>query len=134
MAIVANKAGTDASNVPFDASFDSPTKAPLSFVTLAIIPPDNTIVAAAPGKSVRVARLLFDVAAATNVQFWDGPVANAKPLTGVITLGVNGSLTFQRDGDRHANPWLKTSPGNALILQSSAAVALGGLIEYFQNL
>lgn len=132
MAIVANKAGTDASNIPFDASFDSPTKVSLNVAPLIV--GDNVLVAAAVGRSVRLARISFDVAGAANLQFFDGPSANAKPLSGVITLGINGAFQLPRDGDRRANPWMKTSPGNALVMVSSAAVNIGGLMEFFQNL
>jgi hypothetical protein len=87
--------------------------------------------AAVAGKSIKLYRLMVDVSAPTNVQFFDGPSAGAKPLSGVITLGAQGSLAMNLD--RVPTPWLHTSVGNALILNSSAGVNLGGMGDVIQS-
>jgi len=98
--------------------------APLNFQPLSAIA-DNTIIAAGSAvQGARVYAMVFDVSAATTVQFFDGPSASAKPLTGLITLGINGSLFLNG-----STPQLQTSPGNALTMSSTSAVNLGGLIK-----
>jgi hypothetical protein len=83
---------------------------------------DNVVLAASPGKYNYVFRMIFDVGGAANIQFFNGASANNLPLTGLITLFAGGSLLFPYD----TIPWLLTTQGNSLVLNSSAAVVLGG--------
>jgi hypothetical protein len=87
-----------------------------------LIAGDNIIMAAVAGKYNYVFRMLFDVSGATNIQFFNGASANNLPLTGLITLFGGGSLLYPYD----EIPWLLTSAGNSLVLNSSQAVTLGG--------
>jgi hypothetical protein len=98
----------------------SATRTPLNFQNLAA--GDNTILAATALKYNYLFRINFDVAAATNLQFFNGPSVNGLSLSGLMTFAANGSLYLPYD----TVPHFLTGQGNALILNSSAAVGLGG--------
>ncbi len=85
---------------------------------------DNTIVAGVAGKSILVWKIMLVLGAtASAITVKDGA---ATALTGPLSLVANGSMTLPFD----AAPWFKTSPGNAFILNSGAAVQLSGLVGY----
>lgn len=91
---------------------------------------DNILVAGVANETVKLYRTLLAFGAGTNVQFFDGPSVNNKPLTGIINMFAGGSINMQPSGI----PWLNaTSLGNGLILNSSAAVNMGGVIGYVQS-
>ena len=101
----------------------------LEFAPLAI--GDNTIVAAVAGKRIYVYRLLLDVSGATNIKFFDGPSASNLPLTGTLPLtGPGASMMLPPTG--YDVPWFQTSSGNALVMTSSAAVNMGGIVDFVQ--
>lgn len=89
---------------------------------------DNVLIGGVAGKSIYAYRLLFDVDAATNIQFFDGASAGAKPLTGLMTLFAGGSFNLPTD----LSAWLVTSAGNGLVMTSAVAANLGGIIGYVQ--
>lgn len=85
---------------------------------------DNTVVAAgASNQIIRVFRIWFVVATATNITFKSG---GSTTLSGVATLGANGSLVFDYEGE----PWFTTAAGQAFVINSSAAVVVGGTVYY----
>ncbi len=91
-----------------------------------LIAGDNVLVAGVALKSVKLYRGIFTVGAATILKFTDGS-AGTVLFTAYLTAG--GSLTFQPSGI----PWITTSNGNALILNSSQAVNGYGGFGYVQS-
>ncbi len=91
-----------------------------------LIAGDNVLVAGVALKSVKLYRGIFTVGAATILKFTDG-AAGTVLFTAYLTAG--GSLTFQPSGI----PWITTSNGNALILNSSQAVNGYGGFGYVQS-
>lgn len=87
---------------------------------------DNTIVAGTASQTVRVYRIFFVVAAATNILIKDGAGTN---LTGAMSFSQNGSFTL----DLTSNPWFVTSGGNAFIINSSNAVQISGRAYYTKS-
>lgn len=90
---------------------------------------DNTIVAAVAGKSVRVHRYELSSAGAVNVKWKDGA---STDLTGLLDLAAAGSGTDAQDNSssRADDGLFQTSKGNALVLNLSAAVVVGGFVDY----
>lgn len=81
---------------------------------------DNTLVAAVAGKSIRVYRIVFTLAAGS-VAFKDGA---STSLTGAMTATA-GVLE-----DPIGNPLFITTAGNAFIANLSGANQLSGVIYY----
>jgi hypothetical protein len=90
---------------------------------------DNTLIPAVPGQVIQVYGISFTVSGATNLKFYSG-ASPTTPLTGTYQLtGAGASLTLQQG----SNSWFDTASGSALVLNSSAAVNLGGVIGYVQS-
>jgi hypothetical protein len=85
---------------------------------------NNTIVAAVGGKRIRVLCMDMMASAAVNGKFTDG--AGGADLTGLAYMNIGGGLV--RPYTPHG--WFQTSAGNALVLNLSAATAVGGCITY----
>lgn len=85
---------------------------------------DNNIVAGVTAKVIKAYRLYIVVGGATNITIKDGSTA----LTGAMPFASNGSLVLDFSGI----PWYTTSAGNALVINSSAAVQVSGRVEYTQ--
>lgn len=101
---------------------------PLTNLSVAIAAPgDSVLVAGQLGKTIKLYRGIFNVDAATNLKFTDG--AAGTNLFGLAYLAPGGGLTMQPSGI----PWLTTSPGNDLVLNSSAAANIGGGFGYVQS-
>jgi|SRR5215469_7752383 len=91
---------------------------------------DNTLVAAQPGRRVRVLGFLLAGAGAVNATWKDGagtalsgPLALAAAggtITAPIAPPVVGSQLF----------WMATGVGQSLVLNLSAAVGVGGVVVY----
>lgn len=90
---------------------------------------DNILVAAVAAKIVRAYRLIINVDAPTNLEFFDGASAGGLNIGGAYFLTAGGSLTMEASGV----PWLTTSAGNGLIMKSSAAVNSGGNLGVTQQ-
>jgi hypothetical protein len=90
---------------------------------------DNTLVAAVAGESIRMYRCYFFFAGATNVQFFNGPSVNNLPLSGLMTMFAGGLISLNPSGV----PWFTCSADEPLVLNSSAAVNMGGMIGYQQS-
>jgi hypothetical protein len=86
---------------------------------------DITLVPPAPTLITRIYRLALVVAGATSLTFKDG----ANLLSGAMALTANGSIVLDLSG----LPWYKTSPGNAMIVNSSNAVLVAGTVWYTQT-
>lgn len=87
---------------------------------------DLTIIAAVSGQRIRVYKIYLVVTAATTLTFKDG---SSNSLSGGMDLAANGSITLDFDGQ----PWHLTSPGNAYIINSSAATKVAGQVYFTQN-
>lgn len=87
---------------------------------------DTVLVAAIGGKSVKVYRGMFEVDGATILKWTDGP---GGAVLFAASLAAGGSSNFAET----LIPWLKTSAGNALVLNSSAAVNLFGGFGFVQS-
>lgn len=80
---------------------------------------DNTVVAAVAGKKIRVNGWELSAAGATNAKWRSG--ANDK--TGLFYFAAAGASA---DSDR----CFECNVGEALVLNLSAAVAVGGYVDY----
>ena len=81
------------------------------------------IVAATPGKIIKVLSLQIVANAAVNVQ-WSG--TNAGNITGLAYLAQNGGLVLPHN----QLGWFQTSAGDALSINLSSGVAVGGSLVY----
>jgi hypothetical protein len=100
---------------------------PINFQPLAA--GDNVLVNGLANTTIKLYRSLLTFGAGTNVQFFSGPSANNNPLTGIINMFAGGAITFQPSGI----PWLTTRTADNLVMNSSNAVNMGGVIGYAQN-
>ena len=64
-----------------------------------------------------------------NVQFFDGPSSSNVPLTGLVDMFAGGSIFPQASGA----PWFTCADGDDFVMNSSAAVNMGGIIGYTQQ-
>lgn len=86
----------------------------------------NVLVTGVSKKRVLCYRLLLVVGGATNLTYQDGPSTN---LTGAMPMLANGSQIF----DLSNLPWFQTSPSNDLVLNSTNAVQVSGILYYQTN-
>ena len=105
------------------------TYAPLQFSPLDDAG-DNVIVAGVALQTVKVYRLLLSFGAAANIQFFNGPSANADDLTGFQYMFAGGFFNPDPSGIPLFKP---TTAGNGLIMTSSAASVCGGMVGYVQS-
>lgn len=89
---------------------------------------DNIIVAGVAGKQVKVFRLKLIVAAAVVVLVKDG----ATVIDGPLSFSANEGMILDWSG-YDAPPWYTTSLGNALIMNLSTGVQVGGNLDYVQS-
>ena len=109
-----------------DAIMSGTTALTPKFATIAVSASgDNTVVAAVPGKKVRVLKYAMVAAAAVTAKWKDGASTDAS---GPMALAANGGLS---DGYCPVGLF-ETSPGNALVLNLSAAVSVAGHITYVE--
>lgn len=91
---------------------------------------DTTIVAAVAGQRIRVIGFLLTSTAALAARFYSA-ASPTNPITGPLSLAVNGSLIvppFSRPGGPgSAEYWFMTNPGEALVLNNSAAGTVAGV-------
>lgn len=82
----------------------------------------TTILAAAPGQSIRVIGILLVSTIANSVKFQ----SNSTDISATFPLGANGGLVaaFNEHG------WFQTAPGEALNINLSVATATGIQINY----
>jgi hypothetical protein len=85
----------------------------------------QTLITGVASMIIQVYKLWMVVGAATNVQF----KSNTSNLSGLVPMAASGALVLDDVGPA---PWFVTAPGEAFILNSSAAVNIGGQIWYTQ--
>lgn len=100
---------------------------PINFAPLAV--GDNVLVAGVANTTIKIYRMLFGFGGGSNVQFFSGPSANNNPVTGILYMFGGGGITMQPSGI----PWFTTRPGDALILNSTVAANMGGILGYVQS-
>ena len=85
---------------------------------------DNTLVAAVPGKKIRVLSLWLVSAGTVTTRFESG--AGGTALSGQATLAVNNIyvLPYNPGG------WFETAVGSLLNLELSGAVSVDGSLSY----
>lgn len=96
------------------------------FAPLAVINGNQNLVAGVPLQTVKLWRGQFEVDAPANLKFTDG---NGGTVLFSCALVANGSVNFALS----AQPHVITGAGNALVLNSSAAVNLYGGFGYSQS-
>jgi len=84
----------------------------------------TTLIAATPGKSIRVVALALVANGAVNVKFQSH--VTPTDITGLYYLAANGGFVLPEAVDG----WFKTVAGEALDINLSAAVAVGGSLVY----
>jgi hypothetical protein len=88
---------------------------------------DNTIVAAVTATPILIHGIVLTVGGATNLIFKDGASSN---LSGAMVLTGNGSsITLQISSE----PYFRALPGDAFVINSSAAVSITGTVWYRQG-
>jgi hypothetical protein len=87
---------------------------------------DNTLVAAVAGKKIRVHGYELSASAAVNAKFRSG----TTDITGLIYLAAAGSGADAQDRAGDPDGLFETVAGQALVLNLSAAVAVGGWVDY----
>ena len=85
----------------------------------------QTLITAVASMKIQVFKLWLVVAAATDLQFR----SNASNLSGVAPMIANGALVLDDVGPA---PWFETAVGEAFVMNSSAAVNIGGQVWYTQ--
>lgn len=88
---------------------------------------DNTLVAATAGKKIRVIRWELSASAAVNAKFKDGA---STDLTGLFYLAAAGANVEEDSVDQGRDFLFETTAGNALVLNLSGAVPVGGHLNY----
>jgi hypothetical protein len=88
-------------------------------------PADTTLIAAQPGQTIRLFRLLLVANGSLSITFKDG----GTPLTPSFTLSTSQTFNLHLVGE----PWLITSAGNALVLNVSNSTFVCGRAYYTQS-
>ncbi len=90
---------------------------------------DNTLVAAVTGYAIRVTSFVLTYSAAVNAKFTDG--AGGTNLCGLLYgVGTGPPPVSQAVPGDVQRGLFATAKGNALVLNLSGAVPVGGLITY----
>jgi hypothetical protein len=111
---------------PLPGVLVAPALANKAFKLLPCINGDNQLVAGVLAQTVKFYRGIFSVDNPAVLSFTDGP---GGALLFAASLTAGGSVAFQVSGV----PWFVASAGNALILNTTAAVNLYGGIGYVQS-
>ena len=85
---------------------------------------DNTLVAAVPGKKIRVLSFLLVSAGTVTVRFESG--ASGTALTGQMTTAVNSVIA----APYNPGGWFETAAGALLNLELSGNVSVDGVLNY----
>jgi hypothetical protein len=84
---------------------------------------DNTVVAAVAGKKIQVERFVISSSGTVNAKWRSG----TTDISGLLYMVANSGVTCPGSGSEY---WLETAAGQALVLNLSAAIAVGGLVVY----
>jgi hypothetical protein len=88
---------------------------------------DNTLVAAVAGKKIRVHAYELSASAAVNAKFKSGA---STDLTGLMYAAAAGAFGDAQDRPGDTDGLFETAAGQALVLNLSAAIAVGGWVDY----
>lgn len=89
---------------------------------------DNTIVAAAPGRKIRVIAYLAIAGGDVSIRWKSGSTS----LSGAMALAANGGAAPAGAGESPSGyiGLMETAPGQALVLNLSGAVQVSGHLTY----
>jgi hypothetical protein len=90
---------------------------------------DNTLVAAVAGKKIRVHAYELSASAAVNAKFRSG----TTDITGLIYLAAAGASADAAERTADPDGLFETVAGQALVLNLSGAVPVGGWVDYSQE-
>jgi len=90
----------------------------------------NLVVPATPGRRIRVLGFLLSGAAAVNVQWQDGAAANLSGLLTIPAAGANLVAPIAPPVVGSGQYWMITGISQSLVLNLSAAVAVGGIVVF----
>lgn len=82
----------------------------------------TTIIAGVAGQRINIMKLMLVTGGATTLTMQD----TASALSGPLPLLANGAIVLTYDGC----PWFTTAAGAGFQINSTAAVAVGGTIQY----
>lgn len=88
---------------------------------------DNTVIVGTSGQSIRVYAFFFMVGAAVNLKWKDGASADFHPALPFLAVGAGWDMRPM------GRPWFTTQPGNALVLNLSAAAQISGRLYYTKS-
>ena len=93
---------------------------------------DNTLVAAVTNRRIRVLGFVLTFSGAVNAKFTDGAAGSALTglLYGVGTAPIPVTAPCVPPVVGSQPGWFATSQGNALVLNLSSGVAVGGFVLY----
>lgn len=92
---------------------------------------NNTIVAAASGKKIKVVAVVLIAAGSVDVRFESG--ASGTALTGVMSLAADGNGFVLSAGGQPGLHWFETAASALLNLELSAAVYVDGCLVYYEE-
>jgi hypothetical protein len=95
---------------------------------------DNVLVGSVANQTIKLYRLMLSNtgAAAVNIQFFSGPSASARPLTGLMSLAPSSQQPFVLTPSN--SPWFSgILPGDSLVMTASAANNIGGQLGIVQS-
>lgn len=87
---------------------------------------DNTVVAGVTGKKIRVLGYILMASAAVNAK-WRSATTDK---TGLLYPGANGGASAPVVSDPSEMFWFETAVGEALVINLSGAIAVGGHVVY----
>lgn len=88
---------------------------------------DNTIIAAVPGKAIRVYRLFLVCDADMLLTFKDGA---AIALSGAMEMKESGAIVFDITDGGTPQPWFTTTVGNAFVINTTGGTGIRGRCYY----
>jgi hypothetical protein len=87
---------------------------------------DNTVVAAVTGKKIRVTRYELSASAAVNAKWRSG----TTDVTGLLYLAAAGATVDSGKSGEQNDFLFETAAGQALVLNLSGAVPVGGFVNH----
>src|SRR3990172_11367864 len=81
---------------------------------------DNVVIAAVPGRKIRIHKLFIVGASSSNIRFWSGVSTENVPKSGLMPFRGNFGLAF--DGEEFP---LETDSGKAFVISSSNGIQCG---------